>query len=260
MRQLTAAVAVVSIGMFVAACDNNKGSAPSSSSSTTTTSSKPPVAQAALAGFLLTPAEVDGVVGVTGSKSKEKVDKLYDDNAKQQWPNGWKFPDDCLYGLNPAETSVYANSGFTAVSGEDDIAALPPEANQPDPDVTQAVVLFPSADQANAFFTMSAQKWPACNDREFTTPGGGDSPEMKWKMGTASNANGVLSNSLSLTIASTSPGNAPPPSGGPLPTITCQRALTVRNNVVVDASVCRLDPQDQAVKVVGQIGAKVDKQ
>lgn len=261
MRQLAAVVAVASIGMFVAACDNDKESGPSSSTSTTTTTpTKPPVAQAALAGLLLTPAELDGVLGVTGTKSKEKIDKPYDDNAKQQFPNGWKFPDDCIYGLNPAEASVYANSGFTAVTGEDDVAALPPEANQPDPEVTQAVVLFPSADKANAFFTASAQKWPACNNREFTTPGSGDAPEMKWKMGTATNANGVLSNTLSLTIASNSPGNTPPPTGGTLPTIACQRALTVRNNVVIDASACRQDPADQAVKVVGQIGAKVDKQ
>jgi hypothetical protein len=248
--------------MFVAACGNDKGSSPSSSTSTTTTSTKPPLAQPALAGLLLSPTEIDGVLGVTGTKSKEKIDKLYDDNAKQQWPSGWKFPDECIYGLNPAETSNYANSGFTAVTGDDAVAALPPEANQPDPEVTQAVVLFPSADAANAFFTSSSQKWPACNNREFTTPGGGDSPEMKWKTGTTTNANGTLSNTLSLTIAApnNSGGNAPPPSGGTLPTITCQRALTVRNNVVIDASVCRQDPADQAVKVVGQIGAKVDKQ
>jgi hypothetical protein len=34
----------------------------------------------------------------------------------------------------------------------------------------------------------------------------------------------------------------------------------VRNNVIADASVCRQDPADQAVRVVTQIGAKVDKQ
>lgn len=259
MRQLAAVVAVAFIGMFVAACDNDKGSTPSSSTSTTTTSTKPPVAQAALAGLLLTPAEIDGVLGVTGTKSKEKIDKPVDDNAKQNWPNGWKFPDDCLYALNPAETSVYANSGFTAVAGDDDVAALPPEANQPDPEVTQAVVLFPSAGQANAFFTASSQKWPACNGREFTTPGGGDSPEMKWKVGTASTSNGVLTNTLALTVASPN-GGTPAPDGGTLPTITCQRTLTARNNVVIDASVCRQDPGDSAVTVAGRIGAKVDKQ
>lgn len=260
MRQLTAAFAVVSIGMFVAACDHDKGTAASSSSSTTTTSSKPPVAQSALAGFLLTPAELDGLLGVTGSKSKETIDKPYDDNGKQQWPTGWKFPEDCIYGLNPAEASVYANSGFTALAGDDDIAALPPEANQPDPEVTQAVVLFSSADAANAFFAASSQKWPACNNREFITPGGGDNPEMKWRMGTASNTNGVLSNTLSLTVANPSNNSTPPPSGGTLPIITCQRGLTVRNNVVIDASVCRQDPAELAVKAVGQIGAKIDKQ
>jgi hypothetical protein len=249
MRQLSTTVAFAAIGVLVAACGGSNQSSPASS--TTTTSTRPPVAQAALAGLLLTPAEVDSVLGLTGTKSKEKVDKLQDDNAKQPWPAGWKFPDDCLYALNPGEAPVYAGSGYTAVSGDDDIASLPPAADPPDPEVTQVVVLFPSPNEANAFFTTSSQRWPACNDRQFTTPGGPDSPEMAWKVGTTSNANGTLSTTLSVNMSN---------NGATVLSMGCQRALTVRNNVAIDVSGCRKDPGDLGLKAAGQIAAKVDKQ
>ena len=43
---------------------------------------------------------------MTGTKSKEKVDKLQDDSTKQQWPAGWKWPDDCLFAFAPATYPV----------------------------------------------------------------------------------------------------------------------------------------------------------
>jgi hypothetical protein len=48
--------------------------------------------------------------------------------------------------------------------------------------------------------------------------------------------------------------------GNPMLTMTCQRALTVRNNVVIDVGVVRKDPPDLAVKVASQIAGKIDKQ
>ena len=39
-----------------------------------------------------------------------------------------------------------------------------------------------------------------------------------------------------------------------------QRALTVRNNVVVDVVLMRKDPADFGVKVAAQIAGKIDKQ
>ncbi|MHA7652887.1 serine/threonine protein kinase [Mycobacterium sp. ML4] len=41
-------------------------------------------------------------------------------------------------------------------------------------------------------------------------------------------------------------------------TIACGRALTARDNVVIDTSGCRRDPGDLAVKVANQIAGKVD--
>jgi len=252
MRQLTVAAALAAVAVLLTSCGGNDHSAPSSSTTTTNTTTMttppPPVAPAALAGLLLTPADVDGLLGLTGSKSREQYDKLVDDNAKQQWPAGWKFPDECLYALNPGEVFAYAGSGYTAVAGDDDVASLPADANEADPGVTQMVVSFPSAKEANDFYTASAQKWSACNNRQFTTPAGPNNPEAMWKVGSATNANGTLTNTISVTM---NLGNAM------LLTTSCQRALTVRNNVAIDVSGCRKDPGDLGVKAAGQIAGKV---
>jgi hypothetical protein len=249
MRRLTAAVAVAAIGILVAACDSGKGSSPAPTSTTTTTSTRPPVAQAALANFLLTPTEIDSLLGVTGTTSKEKISKPQDDDTKQHWPQGWKFPPECLYGLGPAEGPVVADSGFTAVVGDDDQASNPPDSKDMPPEVTQVLVLFPSANEANAFFTTSSQRWPACANRQFTTPGDADNPEVAWKMGPVSTANATLTATLSMSMTMNGTSIA----------IGCQRALTVRNNVAIDVAACRNDAGDLGVKVASQIAGKVDK-
>ena len=256
MRQLTAAAAIAAIGMLVAACGGNNQSSPSSSTTTTTTTTttRPPVAQAALANLLLSMAEIDTALGLTGTASKEKIDKLEDDNVKQKWPAGWQFPAECLDTLNAGEAPVYASSGYTAVSGDDDSVALPAGSNDPDPEVTQVVVLFPSAKEANAFFTASSQRWPACANREFTSPGDPtmDNVAIDFKVGAVSNANGILIATIN--------GSMVKPGTPSLDMGTCQRALTVRNNVAIDVSGCRKDPGDLGVNVLNQIAGKVDKQ
>src|ERR1700723_3893217 len=119
MRQLRSAAAIAAIGMLVAACGGNDQKSPASSTTTkttttTTTSPPPPLGQAALANLLLSPAEVDGVLGLTGSSSIAKTDKLHDDSdLRQPSPTGWKFPDECIYAFGPLAASVYAGSGNT---------------------------------------------------------------------------------------------------------------------------------------------------
>lgn len=248
MRRLSAAVSAAAIGILVAGCGGSNGGTPGSSA---TTSTRPPVAQAALPGLLLTSADLDSALGATGSRSKEKNDKLKDDAAKQPWPAGWKFPDDCVYAIGPGQAPVYAGSGYSAVSGDDEVASLPPNSDEPDPEVEQVLVLFPTAKEANAFYTTSVQRWPACANRQFTTPAGQDTPETGWQVGPVSNANAMLSTTLTMTIRD---------NGNVLLTMTCQRALTVRNNVAIDVSAVRKDPADLAVKLAGQIAGRVDKQ
>jgi hypothetical protein len=246
-------VAVAVVAMSIAACGGSKESGPAASTTstttTTTTSSKPPIAQAALSNLLLTPAEVDGVLGVTGSASKEKIDKLQDDSTGKPEPQGWKFPDECLYAKGPAVAQVYAGSGNTAVSGDMDATSLN---NDQDIMLGQVVVLFSSAKEANDFFTTSAQRWPACADRQIAEPATPDGTQTTYQVGPFANANGVLSVTQTTTMSL---------SGQPTPMVlTSQRALTVRNNVVVDVVLVRKDPADFGVKVAAAIAGKIDKQ
>jgi hypothetical protein len=250
MRQLTTVVAVATIGISIAGCvnSNEKGSASSSTTATTTTTAaKPPLAQSALGSLLLTSAEVDAALGITGSKTLEPFTTLSNDNPADAFPKSYKFPDECRYITGPAETAVYAGSGNTAVQGESDGTSRDPDT----PGVTQMLVLFPSAQQASAFFTTSSspQGWPACANRQDTASGDPQAPTITWKVGPVSSTDGVLSTTDSMTASK----------DGQTMSESCQRALTARNNVVIDVEACRNDPGNVAVEVASQIAGKVDK-
>lgn len=256
MRQLSAAVAVAAVGMLVVSCGSSDQSSPSSSSSTTTTTtsttpSKPPLAPAALADLLLPLPDIDSALGVTGTKADKTFDALQPDQSASVFPKGYKFPAECVYATDAGVAPVYADSGNTAARGEHDIAPATQGSNDPPPEADQFVVLFPSADQANAFFTTSSQRWPACANRQDTATGDADTPDIQWKVGPVSNTNGVLSTTANVTASR---------NGQTVGQETCQRALTVRNNVVIDIQACRKDIGTVAVDVANQIAGKVDKQ
>jgi hypothetical protein len=236
--------------MLVAGCGgSNQGGSASSSTTTTTTPSKPPVAQNALAGLLLPPADIDAALGVTGAKSTETDDTLTEDKTGSTFRQGYKFPAECLYASGAGVAPVYAGSGDTAVHRERDVVSQPPDSSDPDPQVNQVVVLFPSPAEANAYFSAASKGWPACANRQDTVPGDADNPEIHWSVGPVTNANGTLSTNVGVTVTH----------DGTKTSASCQRALTVRNNVVIDIESCKKDPGDAAVKIAGQIAGKVEK-
>ncbi|WP_245835963.1 sensor domain-containing protein [Mycobacterium rhizamassiliense] len=208
------------------------------------------MAEISLPNMLLSPAEVDTLLGVTGSKKDKSIDALKTDSPTDLFPKSYKFPDECLFITGAAEGSVYAGSGNTAVKGERDVAPQPSGSNDQNPELTQALVLFPSADQANGFFTTSTQRWSACAGRQDTVPAEGDSPTITWKVGPLTNANGVLSATYEVSASK----------NGQSFSQSCQRALTVRNNVAIDTEVCKPNVGDGAVTAANQIAGKVDKQ
>jgi hypothetical protein len=238
MRQLHAAVAIAAAGLLIGACGDNQSSGPTSSTTTT----RPPLAQPALDGLLPTPEELNSAMSVTGMTVQQNATALQTDYDK-------KWPPECFFTSSSAEEPAYANSGFTAVRLQ--AVAAPSAGDQAPPSATTGLVLFPSPTEANAFFTASSKAWAACADRQFTVPPErADDPEQRFETKALTNANGVLS--LSLTGTTIGPGiNI---------TMTCQRALTVRNNVAIDVSTCGKDPGDTGVTVAKQIGGKVDKQ
>ena len=184
------------------------------------------VAQGALQGFLLSAQQINTAMGASGMTVTGYSVVMSDPSATIE-------PKECLGIDGSAQARVYAGSHFTAERSQ-----TLQEGYKYTPFVEQAVVLFPSAKQADAFFTTSAQQWPACHQYAYTWP------KSQWTVGAISNTNGTLS-----TIATQQ--NANPPSGG------CGRALSLRNNVVIDVTTCSANPADSAVTIANQIAAKV---
>ncbi len=241
-----AIAAVTAIGLSIAGCGGGQHAA----STTSATTSKPPLAEGALAGLLLKPAQIDSALGVTGTTVDKPIEHPNTDSPADVFPATYKFPDECLFIMGAAEEAVYKGSGNTAVRGESVVAPRQSGSDDPTPKVIQAVVLFPSADQANAFFTASSRHWSACANRQDTAGGEGDSAKLTWKVGAVSNATGVLRTIVDLSLGS----------GAQSMTQSCQRALTVRNNVVIDTAAYRKDPGNVAVDVAEQIAGNVDTQ
>ena len=230
MRRLIAAAAAVGVGvcMFATGCHNqsNQGTKASTSTTTTTTKAPRPVAEGALKDFLLTPEPINAVMGASDMKMTRSRTAMSDDSDAMA-------PRECLAVDSSAQTQVYAGSGFIAVRDQtlqegDNFAHY----------AEQAVVLFPTAKQAGAFFTNSAQQWGACKQYTHTQS------HSEWTAGAISNANGVLSTIATQQNAMSS-GWA------------CGRALVQRNNVIVDVNTCSADPKNSAVDIANQIAGKV---
>jgi serine/threonine-protein kinase len=187
-------------------------------------SNAPPLTEGALEGLLLTRQQTETAVGgtlsVTNSRNNMVEPRPYSDEA-------------CDY-LTPSDTLTYANTGWTAVRAQ--AFYNPGEANRPGVWSTyQAVVLFPSAHDAWAFFDSSAQHWAACSNRQVPVRG------HDVTVGPVSNTNG--------TLRDTSTGGDE----------TAQRALSVANNVVIDVVALGKTPlpPDAAVNIARQIANKV---
>jgi hypothetical protein len=210
---------------------------PSTTAPTTTTPAPaPPVAEAALDGLLLSPDQINSAMGTTGMAVTDNGTVMDDASAHD--------PDKACQAVDgPLMAPVYAGSGWTAFREQ-----VLNEAGGNPPRFDQGVVLFSSARDAAAFFTASAQLWPSCSNRQYTSTNASNQVEV-WNVAPISNAAGVLS------VAQTLQGE---------PTWKwqfCKHALTVANNVVIDVSACTHTPSDyqsdSAINVARQIAAKV---
>jgi hypothetical protein len=225
MRHFAATFVVGAVGMLVAGCggSNHAGT----NSTTTVTSLIPrPVVERELESLLLTPAQINPLVGATGMAVVRKRDALSDDSATMK-------PIECLAIDGSAQAPVYANSGFTA---ERDQALN--DGNDFTHYAEQAVVLFPTTKQAHVFFISSGLRWPACHQYTHTQS------RTQWTVAPVSDANDALSTISTQQEAKT---------GG----WACGRALAVKNNVIVDVNTCSANPASSAVDIANQIVAKV---
>jgi hypothetical protein len=198
---------------------------------------QPPVAVSALDGLLLDVSQINDAMNATSMKVWFSATVMWD------WsPN--VSDKSCLAVDGPAQEQVYANSGWTSVRGQrlDDSVDDSKNRNHY---AIQAVVAFPSARDANAFYGSSVRGWSACSKRRFsdTAPG---KPDTVWTVADVNNVNGTLS------VSQTQEGG----DGW-----ACQRALTVRNNVAIDVVTCAFTQAGtSAVTIAEKIAAKVARQ
>jgi hypothetical protein len=232
MRQLIAPVVVTGICILTAACHGQPNQGPKASTTaptTTITKAPPPVMEGSLKEFLLAPEQINAVMGSTDMKVTNSRTAMSDDSATMT-------PRECLAIDGSAQAQVYANSGFM---DERDETLNRQEGDNLTHFAEQAVVLFPTAKEASDFFTASAQQWQACHDYTHVQS------RTHWTVGAISNNNGVLSTTSTL--------QDPPATGWK----ACGRALTAKNNVIIDVNTCSVDPKNSAVDIANQIAAKV---
>lgn len=224
MRQLAAACAVAGLCILIAGCTNPNHV--TTKATTTTSMIARPVVEREIDTLLLAPEQINAAMGAKDMAVRNKRVAMSDDSATMK-------PTECLAIDGSVQAPVYAGSGFTAVRDE----ALNDGDNFTHY-AEQAVVLFPIAKQANAFFTASAKQWSTCHHFSHIQSG------TEWTVGYVSNDNGVLS-----TVAAQDNAKA----GG----WACGRALVVRNNIIVDVNTCSPNPGSSAVDIANQIAAKV---
>ncbi|WP_084229514.1 sensor domain-containing protein [Mycobacterium sherrisii] len=195
-----------------------------------------PVAVSALEGLLLGVVEVNNALGATSMRVWVTNKGMWD------WSSGISDKN-CLAVDGPAQEKVYSGTGWTAVRGQrlDDSVN---DSKKRDHYAIQAVVAFPSAHDADAFYGSSVQSWSACSNRRFSDAVQGQ-PDTVWTVAGVTNDNGMLS-------------TAEVQEGGD--GWTCQRALTVRNNVAVDVVTCAYSQAGtRAADIAGRIAAKVSQ-
>jgi serine/threonine kinase PknH len=239
MRRLLVALAVAGVCVVAAACSSSpKTSAPASPSPTSSSPPPPePVALSALEGLLLSPDQINTAMGATAmTVSGGSATSMVDHSPEIS-------PTDCLAVAAPPQEKVYAGSGWSAVRHQ----LLHEPGAKPGDDHThtliQDVVSFASANTAAAFFDTSTHRWRTCANQQYTRTEPG-TPNVVWTVGPVSNTNGTLSATKTEE-------------GGNGNGWTCQRALTVANNVAIDISACGYNLSESAVNIAHQIAAKV---
>lgn len=166
-KQLAALAALVGACMLAAGCTNVvDGTAVAADKSGPL--HQDPIPVSALEGLLLDLSQINAALGATSMKVWF--------NAKAMWDWSKSVADkNCLAIDGPAQEKVYAGTGWTAMRGQrlDDSID---DSKKRDHYAIQAVVGFPTAHDAEEFYSSSVQSWSSCSNRRFVevTPGQDD--------------------------------------------------------------------------------------
>ncbi|WP_431240919.1 sensor domain-containing protein (plasmid) [Mycolicibacterium aichiense] len=189
-----------------------------------------PVAAAALSDLLLGISEAGSVMGA----------KLSVVSSGHELNENKPLDDGCLV-WSEAQRRNYDGSDWTAVR-EVEMRDRP---DNSDNIVYEAVVAFTDAAAAHEFYASQKVEWARCDDRRVDLHDAGDPSSHYWTLSRATEDQGVLT----LTRSEEED-----------PGWSCQHAMTVKNNVVVDVSACAMNVADRGAELVQRIAAKVNDQ
>jgi hypothetical protein len=193
----------------------------------------PRILNARLDHLLLTAGDVDAVGQTTNMVLRRPISEMSHSEDQVSDRN-------CLDAYSLVESAIYRDSNWVALEGQflDNARA----AAQRKHALLQAVVRFRDADLAQQFFTQAKSRWSACANRPLTFSQPGD-PSVKWTFGE------LAATGTSLSLVQTLDGGHG---------FACQRALGVRNNIIIDTLWCGFDTANQAGDVVSKIASAVE--
>jgi hypothetical protein len=215
------AVAVLAVGIAVAGCSN--------SATTTQPSTPKPVPTSALDGLFPSVGDINAMMGTTMTPH-ESFNMTRDHS--ELLPNV-----NCLGIWQVGEKAIYGQSGFTAIRGQ---VLREPDSDNWNSLVVQAVVSYPAADAANKFFVESADRWSHCNNHLVNMTQTGRS-QITLTFGSLTKTN----TELTMPVSSSGGGTS------------CQRALAVDNNLIIDISACGHTITNQASSIVSKIETRI---
>ncbi|CDO09784.1 sensor domain-containing protein [Mycolicibacterium cosmeticum] len=191
-----------------------------------------PVADSALPGLLLSAKDVDAIMGTSGMTPHNPVDVMGD--HRNLLPNL-----NCLGVWQVNEAPIYDPSHYKTLRQQ---MLRTPNSDQWDSLVVQSAVTYRTADAARAFFDDSAGRWSKCTNHtvnirlnEQTLP--------KWVSGSLDKSDSVLTMPYTRTAGDQ--------------IRSCQRALAVAANLILDIQACK-PQQPQPIAAAADIAAAIE--
>ena len=231
MRRLPYAVAVIPVlvcgcggGGTTESADRTPASAETRASGVVPTS-LPTVGVSALDGILLSLGDINSAMGATAMTVARSSSKLGDARDAFDVP-------ECVSAITPGQRTLYDGAGWVA-------ARLRKDRDDPfKHEVIQVVVSFVTSEAATAFVAHAEKNLAACVGRRVALVKSG----TVYMPGQVSNTDGFLT---TLSIVEGGDG------------WTTQRALTARNNIVIDVAASGYGVREQATRIAADAAARV---
>jgi hypothetical protein len=223
------AIGALALSLALAGCSDGAAS----------DSAKPPksVPDSALPGLLLSAKDIDTAMGVTGMTPQNPVDVMGDHRNLLSNLN-------CLGVWQVNEAPIYDPSHYKTLRQQ---MLRTPNTDQWDSLVVQSAVTYRTADAARAFFDDSADRWSKCTNHTINIRVNGQALP-KWVSGNLAKTDTLLS--------------MPYTRGADSQTRSCQRALALAANVILDIQACKpaqQEPISAAVDIADRIESKMPR-